>query len=152
MRISARADYAVRAAIELAAVHPDIVKTEAIATQQSIPVKFLEAIMSDLRRAGLVRSKRGADGGYQLMHEPSQITVADVIRAVDGPLAWVRDQRPGAVRYTGSSAALEEVWVAVRASLRAVLDHVSLADVVAAELPAAVTDLTSDPAAWSDPR
>jgi Rrf2 family protein len=151
MRISARADYAVRAAIELAAAHPAIVKTDAIATAQSIPVKFLEAILSDLRRAGLIRSKRGAEGGYQLQRDPSEISLADVIRAVDGPLAWVRDQRPGAVRYGGSSAALEQVWVAVRASLRGVLDNVSLADVVAAELPPAVTDLTADPAAWVDP-
>lgn len=150
MRISARSDYAVRAVVELAAAAPQRVKADQIVAAQDIPAKFLETILTDLRRAGLVASRRGADGGYSLMRESSAISVADVIRAVDGPLAWVRDARPGSVQYSGTAAPLADVWVAVRAALRGVLDHVTIADIVAAQLPPAVTELIADPAVWRD--
>lgn len=150
MRISARSDYAVRAVVELAAATPQRLKADQIVAAQDIPAKFLETILTDLRRAGLVASRRGAEGGYSLMRDAAEISVADVIRAVDGPLAWVRDTRPGSVQYTGTAEPLAEVWVAVRAALRGVLDEVTVADVVAGRLPAAVTDLTADPAVWRD--
>src|SRR5947207_9318295 len=123
MRISAKADYAVRAAIELAAAGGERpVKGERIAQAQDIPLKFLENILGDMRHAGLVRSQRGADGGYWLNRPPAAVTVADVIRAVEGPLASVRGQRPEDVGYAGNAAALQDVWIAVRASLRAVAE------------------------------
>lgn len=150
MRISARAEYAVKAAVEIAYRSPDLVKSEAISDAQQIPIKFLEIILADLRRAGVVRSKRGADGGYQLSRPAEEISLADVIRAVDGPLAWVRDERPGSVEYEGPMAPVRDVWVAVRASIRSVLDGVTLADVIAAELPESVTRFTSEPSSWID--
>lgn len=150
MRISARADYAVRATVEIASHAPGLVKGEAVSEAQDIPIKFLEIILAELRRSGIVRSKRGAEGGYQLTKSADEVTLGDVIRAVDGPLAWVRDQRPGAVEYDGTAEPLRDVWIAVRASLRNVLDHVTVADVVAGRLPTAVTDLTSDTQAWED--
>ena len=150
MRISARADYAVRSVIEIAARDPELVKSDQIAAAQDIPAKFLEQILSDLRRAGLVSSRRGADGGYLLARPAAQISLADVIRAVDGPLAWVRDQRPGAVAYNGNAEPVREVWIAVRAALRAVLDDVTVADVLSGELPASVTSLTEDGDVWRD--
>ena len=150
MRISARADYAVRAAIEIAARSPDLVKADEIADAQEIPSKFLENILADLRRAGLVRSRRGADGGYQLSGPASDVSIADVIRAVDGPLAWVRDQRPGAIEYGGSAEQLQEVWIAVRSALRGVLENVSLDQVLNHKLPLQVTSLIEDPEAWVD--
>ena len=150
MRISAKADYAVRAAVELAAAAEGIAtKGEAIATAQAIPLKFLENILADLRHAGLVRSQRGSDGGYWLVGPPETISVADVIRAVEGPMAAVRGQRPEDVPYEGSSVALQEVWIAVRANLRAVLEETSLADVAAGALPAHVRELAAGPDAWS---
>lgn len=150
MRISARADYAVRAVIELASAEGAWLKSDAISVAQDIPGKFLEQIMADLRRAGIVRSRRGVEGGYALARPADEISVADVIRAVDGPLAWVRDSRPASVEYAGNAEPLRDVWVAVRAALRSVLDEVSVADVVTGELPSAVTDLTADPRAWQD--
>ena len=150
MRISAKADYAVRAAIHLA-VNADEgrpTKGEAIATTQDIPVKFLENILGDLRHAGLVRSQRGADGGYWLNRPPAEIAVADVIRAVDGPLASIRGQRPEDVPYSGSAESLQEVWIAVRKNLRAVLETVTLADLASGQLPAHVVKLAKDPEAW----
>jgi Rrf2 family protein len=149
VHISARADYAVRAALELALSPGTPVKGDALARAQGIPPKFLGGILSTLRRAGLVRSQRGADGGYWLARPAAQISVADVIRAVDGPLAGVRGLRPEEVSYTGAAAALQPVWVAVRANLRLVLEHVSLAEVAAGELPAPVRRLASDPEAWT---
>jgi Rrf2 family protein len=148
MRISAKADYAVRAAVELANAGEGPVKGEAVARAQSIPLKFLENILGDLRQAGLVRSQRGAEGGYWLARPPAQITVADVIRAVDGPLASVRGGRPEDVHYEGSSAALAQVWIAVRASLRSVVETVTLADLAAGRLPARIARLAEDPEAW----
>lgn len=150
MRVSARSDYAVRAVIEIAAAAPNLVKADQIAEAQHIPIKFLENILSDLRRAGIVRSKRGADGGYVLGFAAEDLSVAHVMRAVEGPLAWVRDERPGAVHYDGHSEGLEQVWVAVRASLRSVIDHVSVGQIVNHELPKAVTRYTRDPQNWVD--
>ncbi len=150
MRVSARSDYAVRAVIEIAAATPKLVKADQIAAAQNIPIKFLENILSDLRRAGIVRSKRGAAGGYILGFDAADLSVAHVMRAVEGPLAWVRDERPGSVQYQGNSEGLEQVWVAVRASLRSVIDHVSIDQIVAHELPKAVTRYTRDPQAWVD--
>ncbi len=150
MRVSARSDYAVRAVIEIAAATPKLVKADQIAEAQNIPIKFLENILSDLRRAGIVRSKRGAAGGYILGFDAADLSVAHVMRAVEGPLAWVRDERPGSVQYQGNAEGLEQVWVAVRASLRSVIDHVSIDQIVAHELPKAVTRYTRDPQAWVD--
>ena len=149
MRISAKADYAIRALVELAAAGDGPVKAERIAQAQEIPLKFLENIMADLRQAGLLRSQRGTEGGYWLTRPATEINLAQVIRAVDGPLANVRGRRPEEVEYGGSAAGLREVWVAVRASLRGVLEQVTLADVARGELPASVTALVAEADAWS---
>ena len=152
MRISARADYAVRAAIELAAAPPDTpVKAETIARNQDIPREFLENILRDLRRRGLIRSLRGAEGGSMLARPASQIRVAEVLRAVEGPLAAVRGLRPESLNYTGPAASLVDVWIALRANLRSVLDEVTLADIAAGTLPDAVRAAAADPANW-EPR
>jgi Rrf2 family protein len=149
MRVSAKADYAVRAAAELAAAGPGRpVKGERIAEAQAIPLKFLENILAELKHDGIVRSQRGAEGGYWLARPADQVTLAEIIRAVDGPLANVRGLRPEAVAYSGSARHLAQVWVAVRASLRNVLERVTLADLVAGELPLAVHDLLDEPDAW----
>ena len=148
MRISARADYAVRAAVELAAAGDGPTKGDALARAQDIPLKFLENILGDLRHAGIVRSQRGADGGYWLARPAAEITVADVIRAVEGPLASVRGGRPEDVEYAGAAAPLAQVWIAVRASLRAVVERVTLADVAAGRLPPRIVELAEDPEAW----
>lgn len=148
MKVSAKADYAVRAAVELAASGEGPIKGDRIATAQQIPPNFLENILSDLRNAGLVASRRGADGGYWLARPADDISLADVIRAVDGPLAAVRGQRSEQVTFEGSAASMRDVWVAVRASLRNVLERVTLADVAAGRLPAEVQALADDPDAW----
>ena len=148
MRISARADYAVRAAVELAAAGEGPTKGEVIAKAQAIPLKFLENILTDLRHAGIVRSQRGAEGGYWLARPAAAVTVADVIRAVDGPLASVRGGRPEDVAYEGAAEPLAQVWIAVRASLRSVVERVTLADVATGRLPAPITKLAEDPEAW----
>lgn len=149
MRISAKADYAVRAALELAAATEPPVKGERIAEAQQIPPKFLENILVDLRQAGLVASQRGPDGGYRLDLPASKISVADVIRAVDGPLAVVHGDRPDAMKYERAADGLEDVWVALRANVRAVLEQVSLADIVEGSLPAIVRELAAEPDAWT---
>ncbi len=149
MRVSAKADYAIRAAVELAAAGEGPVKGEQIAQAQEIPPNFLDNIMGDLRNAGLVSSRRGAEGGYWLARPASEISLAQVIRAVDGPLANVRGIRSEQVMYEGSAERLRDVWVAVRASLRAVLEQVTLADVAGGELPPAVAALAADPDAWA---
>jgi Rrf2 family protein len=150
MRITAKVDYAVRAATELAAAGGGPVKGEALATAQGIPQKFLENILGDLRSARIVRSQRGADGGYWLARPAEQISVADIIRAVEGPLASVRGEAPEDVSYDGTAAeALQQVWIAVRASLRAVVEHVTLADIAAGRLPNELEGLTRDPQAWT---
>ena len=150
MRITAKADYAVRAAVELAAAEPqgDPVKGEHLAQAQGIPLKFLENILTELRRAGLVRTRRGAEGGYQLARPAKEITVADVLRAVEGPLAAVQGIQPQDLRYGGAASHLPEVWVALRAGLRSVLEKVTLADIANEKLPKAVTSKTADPDAW----
>ena len=148
MRVSAKVDYAVRAAIELAAAGEGPVKGEQIALAQSIPLKFLENILLDMRQADLVRSQRGRDGGYWLARGASEIAVADVIRAVEGPLATVRGERAEELGYERAAAPLQEVWIAVRANLRGVLETVTLADIVNNSLPEPVESLTRDPEAW----
>ena len=148
MRISAKADYAVRAAIELAASNGDPVKAERVATAQGIPLNFLENILGELRHAGIVRSQRGAEGGFRLARPPGQITIADVIRAVDGPLATVRGGPPEESSYPGAAADLPRVWIAVRKSLRAVVERVTLADVANGRLPKSIVKLSEDPEAW----
>jgi Rrf2 family protein len=149
VRISAKADYAVRAAIELASAGPERpTKGEAIARAQDIPLKFLENILADLRHAGLVTSRRGADGGYRLARPPEEITVADIIRAVEGPLASVRGGRPEDVEYAGSAEPLQRVWIAVRASLRSVVERVTLADLAGGHLAKDIESLAKDPEAW----
>lgn len=149
MRISAKADYAVRAALELAA-SPDgkPVKGTKLADAQAIPLQFLEHILLDLKRAGLVQTKRGARGGYWLAEPAAEITLADVIRAVEGPLANIHDLSPEETHYDGAAARLRDVWIAVRQNLREVLEHVTLAELAAGELPEAVTSLLDDPQAW----
>src|SRR6478735_1016060 len=148
MRISARADYAVRAAVELAAAGDGPTKGDALARAQDIPVKFLENILGDLRHAGIVRSQRGADGGYWRARPAGEITVDNVIRAVEGPLASVRGGRPEDVEYAGSVEPLQRVWIGVRASLRRVVEQVTLADLASGKLPKDVEQLAKDPEAW----
>ena len=148
MYISAKVDYAVRAMCAVAAVGDQAVTAESLATAQGLPPKFLESILNDLRRAGLLRSQRGADGGYRLARPAKDITVADIIRPLDGPLAEVRGLRPEAASYEGAAEHLQQVWIAVRSSLRSVLEKVTLADLVAGTLPRSVVQLTEKPEAW----
>lgn len=152
MRISARADYAVRAALQLAASEEDgPLKAEAIAAAQDIPHKFLEGILNDMRRGGLVLSQRGGNGGYRLARPAGAISIADVIRVVDGPLVSVRGVRPPDLSYTGPAESLLPLWIALRAHVREILDGVSLADVAARDLPAEVSALAEAPGAWTNP-
>ena len=151
MQVSAKIDYALRAAAELArAAAEEIgpVKGETISEIQGIPKKFMENILHDLKRSGIVRTRRGASGGYWLALPAEEISLADIIRAVEGPLANVRGEWPEAVEYSGAAEHLQEVWIAVRANLRAVLESVTLADLVEGELPTPITELTRDPEAW----
>lgn len=151
MDISARADYAVRAMLTLAAEGGSgPVSVERLAAQQDLPRKFLEAVVGDLRRAGLVESRRGAGGGYVLARPATEIAVGDVLRAVDGPLAEVRGERPQATRYGGAAEHLPTLWVAVRAGVRSILDGTSLADVVAGQWPEAVEQALAVPDAWEN--
>jgi Rrf2 family protein len=149
VRVTAKVDYAVRALLELSAADGGPLKGERIAQAQGIPLKFLENILIDLRHAGIVRAQRGADGGYWLARPPADVTVGEVIRAVEGPLASVRGEPPEDVDYEGAAEPLRKVWVAVRASLRSVVDELTLADVVADRMPAHVKRLTEAPDAWS---
>jgi len=152
MRISARADYAVRAALELAAAGDDAsLKAEAIAEAQGIPHKFLEGILGDLRRGGLVVSRRGGNGGYRLARPADSIAIAEVIRVADGPLVSVRGVRPPDLSYTGPAQSLLLLWIAVRANVRKILGEVTLADVAATKLPDEVVELAEDPEAWTNP-
>jgi len=148
VQISAKTDYAIRALLNLAAHEPELVKVDTIVREQGLPRKFVEAILGELRRAQLVRSQRGAEGGYALAKPASEITLGAVIRAVDGPLAEVRGLRPHETTYAGVAEHLPEVWIAVRASLRRVLDEVTLAHVLAGKLPAPVKKLVQEPDAW----
>jgi Rrf2 family protein len=149
VRVSAKTDYAIRAALELAAA-PDAkpVKGERISKAQAIPLRFLENILMQLRHAGLVESRRGADGGYRLARPASEVTLADVIRAIDGPLAGVSGVRPESLGFEGVAEPMRDVWIAVRASLRGVLERVTLADVIGGELPPHIRELVADEDAW----
>lgn len=169
MRITAKIDYAVRACVELAATEPGLrapgtadgprdpgaaaerpwVKAETVAERQGVPVPFVLSILSELRRAGIVESRRGAEGGYRLAHPASAVTVADVVRAIDGPLASVGGGYVEDVSYGGSATAVRDVWVALRAAMRTVLDATSLADVARGDLPGPVVALLADDGAWS---
>src|SRR2546427_2652759 len=149
MRISAKADYAVRAALELAAApEGEPVKGEGLAEAKGIPLQFLEHILLELKHARLVRARRGARGGYWLSKPPEEITIANVIRAVEGPLANIQDQAPEQTKYPGNAEPLHDVWIAVRASLRRVLEHVTIADLRDGKIPADVLELTRDEGAW----
>jgi Rrf2 family protein len=149
MRISAKADYAVRAALELAASEDGApVKGTKLAEAQKIPLQFLEQIMLELKRAGLVRTKRGANGGYWLAMDAGKVTVADVIRAVEGPLANIHDIPPEETSYPGPARRLRDVWIAVRVNLRAVLEEVTLEDLKSGRLPESVAELIDEPGAW----
>jgi Rrf2 family protein len=147
MHIPAKVDYGIRALLALAAAGTPQT-AESLAEEQGLPARFLGAILADLRRAGVVASQRGAEGGYRLSRDPRDITLAEVIRALDGPLAEVRGYRPEATTYDGAAEHLQQIWVAVRASLRTVLEKVSLTDVINGKFPAHVQRLITDPDAW----
>lgn len=148
VKISAKSDYAVRALLGLTAHHPDLVKAEILMAEQALPRKFVESILGDLRRAGIVRTERGVDGGYGLARPPDKIMIGSVIRAVDGPLAEVHGLRPHETSYDGDAQHLPELWVAARASLRRVLDQTSLTQVLNGRLPAHVRRMVDSPGAW----
>ncbi|MFN8592214.1 MAG: Rrf2 family transcriptional regulator [Thermomicrobiales bacterium] len=149
MQVNAKVDYALRALAELAVAEGGPMKAEAMARAQGIPPKFLENILLELRHAGIVLSQRGAEGGYRLGRPASEITLADVIRVVDGPLANVRGLRPESLEYMGPAASLLQIWIALRANMRAVLEQVTLEDLVTGQLPPEIIALTEDPDAWS---
>jgi Rrf2 family protein len=149
VRISAKVDYAVRAAVELAAAGDDPIKGDVIAEAQGIPLKFLENILGELKHSGIVASRRGAHGGYWLAKDADEVSLADIVRAVEGPLATVRGQGPEDLEYKGGAAPLQKVWIALRANLRAVMDSTTLADVVSGELPDEVRELSEPAEAWS---
>jgi Rrf2 family protein len=148
MYVSARSDYALRALLTLAAAGRPMTADE-LATSQDLPVNYLEAILLDLRRAGIVSSRRGPGAGYRFVRPPEELTPADVMRALDGPLAEVRGLRPEATSYTGPAAPLQELWVALRASLREVLEGVTLAQLASGRLPRRIARLVADPDAWA---
>jgi Rrf2 family protein len=149
MRVSAKADYAIRATAELAAAEgAGQLRADKIAEAQNIPIKFLESILLELKHAGIVRSQRGAEGGYALARPGAEISLADVIRAVDGPLANVRGDRPENVTYKGAATKLTDVWIAVRASLRSVLESTSVADLASGKLPEEVEELAANKDNW----
>jgi Rrf2 family protein len=149
MRISAKVDYAVRAAVELAAAGGDPIKGEAIADAQDIPLKFLENILGELKHTGIVSSRRGAQGGYWLAKDADEVSLADIVRAVEGPLATVRGQGPESLTYKGEAEPLQKVWIALRANIREVMEDTSLADVVGGKLPSEVRELSEPAEAWS---
>ena len=149
MRVSAKADYAVRAAVELAGAGEGPVKGTVISKSQKIPLRFLENILGELRHAGIVQSQRGSEGGYWLARTADDITIAEIVRAVEGPLASVRGERPEDLDYLGDAEPLRQVWVALRANIRQILESVTLADVVADELPAPVVEvMEGHPEVW----
>jgi Rrf2 family protein len=148
VRVSAKVDYAVRASIALAAGGPGPLKGESIAEAQAIPLRFLENILGELKHAGLVASQRGQEGGYWLARPAEEIRLAEIIRAVEGPLASVRGARPEVLAYEGGAEPLQRVWIALRANIRDVLEAVTLADIVSGELPDDVERLTERPEVW----
>jgi Rrf2 family protein len=149
MRVSAKADYAVRAAAELAAADEGPVKGEKLAEAQDIPLQFLEHILLELKHSGIVRARRGAKGGYWLAKPADEVTIADIVRAVEGPIAHVQSTPPEAIEYRGNSEHLQEVWIAVRASIRNVLENVTLADLAAGQMPDVVAERVAVPDAWA---
>lgn len=153
MHVSARADYGVRALLELTVEYrqnPErLVTTEVIAERQSIPAKFLESILRQLRTAGIVDSRRGAEGGYRLARSPETITMAEALRALDGPLAAVKGVAPENIDYPPPATHLREVWVALRMSLRQVLEGLTLSDVARGDWPSGISELIADPDAWT---
>jgi Rrf2 family protein len=150
VRVSAKVDYALRAAVELAALEDEWpVKGERLASGQGIPLRFMENILGELRQSGIVASKRGAEGGYMLARPPGDIALADVIRAVDGPLANIGGLRPDQLNYEGTAVPMREIWIAVRAALRSVLETTTLANVAGGELPPEITEATANPDAWA---
>ena len=152
MNISARVDYGMRALLHIADVYErdskQLIKADEIAKAQDLPIKFLEGILGTLRTSGIIISQRGAEGGYRLAHSPSDITVARVVRALDGPLAAVRGERPEEVEYSQPAEHLKDVWVATRAALRTVLEHVTLHDILVGRMPDDVKPLLHEPGAW----
>jgi Rrf2 family protein len=148
VRVTARGDYAVRVVLELAATQGGTRKVGELAAAQNIPPRFLENILVALRRAGLVHSRRGTEGGFWLALPAEEISVADVLRAAEGPLADIQGFPPEEVNYTGAATGLRDVWVAARASLRTVLERTTLADIVSESLPRQVTELLVDPESW----
>jgi Rrf2 family protein len=149
VHISARTDYALRALLALAATDSATVTGQLLAVQQQLPLKFLEAILADLRRAGLVRTRRGPIGGYTLARPAELITVGEVVRAVDGPLAVVRGERPEQAVYEGAAEHLQTLWVALRAAVRDVLDEVTLAQLLSGRMPEHIRNLVASPEAWT---
>jgi Rrf2 family protein len=149
MRVTARSDYALRAAVELAAAAPGLLKRDEIASRQAIPIEFLESVLLAMKAAGIVQSHRGANGGFRLARPADSITLADVVRSVDGPMLDVRGDRAEAIAYPGPAARIQDVWIAVRASLREILEGTTIEDVVRGRMPRAVKRLTRDPEAWT---
>ena len=147
VQVPAKADYAIRALLTLASTS-ESVSADHLAQEQGLPPKFLGAILSELRRGGIVASQRGAEGGFRLARPADDVTIADVLRVLGGPLAGVRGMRPETLQYAGAATNLRDVWVAVRGSLREVLEHVTLSDIVNGELPESITRFTKDPDAW----
>jgi Rrf2 family protein len=148
MHISAKVEYAVRALLVLTAADGGPLSGVALSQAQELPPKFLDGILAELRRSHIIVSQRGAEGGYRLARDASTITLADIIRAIDGPLAAVRGEHPEVTSYQGAAENLQDVWIAVRASLRSVLETTTLADVVAGKLPTNVRKLVADPDSW----
>lgn len=148
MRVTARVDYAVRAAREMAIDHPQTLTAETIAERQELPLAFTKQILARMRRAGIVVAQRGGDGGYRLGPPPASVSVADIVRAVEGPLADVRGEAPESLDYPGGGEVLRTLWIATRASLRSVLEHVTVADLAAGTLPDQVGRLTEQAGAW----
>ena len=148
MHVPAKVEYGIRAMLAMAD-RKTPTTAQGLATAQGLPTKFLTTILTDLHRAGLVTSQRGTEGGYSLACSPSEITIADIMRVLEGPLTEVRGRRPEMTRYEGAAVHLQEVWVAARASLRRVLEQVTLEDLVVGRLPAGVLELTEDPDVWT---
>lgn len=148
MRVTAKVEYAVRAATQMARTATGAHSARSIAETAQLPLQFTENILADLRRGGLVSTKRGVDAGYLLARPAEAITVADIIRAVEGPLADVHGVRPEELEYEPGNEALQHLWIAVRANLRTVLEHVTLAHLASGKLPKAVTAIAADPEAW----
>jgi len=148
VQVTAKVDYAIRALLELAAAGDVRVTRDELAEAQDIPPRYLEAVLSQLRQAGLVAGHRGASGGYSLARDPKDITIAEISRAVDGPLALVQGQRPESVSYEGNSEHLANLWIGLRAAVRSVMESVTVADVLRGELPPDVESLVAEPDSW----